>query len=321
MVYARGPIPSMSKPLFRSSALERLSSPERLDALMTVTPARAWLSLVAVFIVIAGATVWGLTGRVHDYVDGNGIMYRRGGLFEVQAAGAGQISSLRVGVGDSVDVGQEIARLAQPDLDQSIALAEARLRARLDAASAEAERRQLQLLRTQRDRLSAVRSPYKGRVIELLTDSGAIVQAGQAIVTLEQPDRPLDCYVFVPMAGKRIRPGMPVRVAPSGVSWEEYGYIAGTVSSISDAPISPAAMNVFLHNDTLVRQFSSQGAAYLVVVDLAEDPSTPSGLRWTSGAGPPLTFGSGTLVGATTTLREQAPITLVVPALRRWLGF
>ena len=311
----------MATPLFRSSALERLSSPERLDALMTVTPARAWLSLIAVFIVIAGATVWGFTGRLHDYLDGNGIMYRRGGLFEVQALGAGQISSLRVGVGDSIDVGQEIARIAQPDLDQSIALSEERIRASRDAGSAEAERRQLQLLRTQRDRLSAVRSPYKGRVIEVLIDAGAVVQAGQAVVTVERPDQQLDCFVFVPTAGKRIRQGMPVRVAPSGVSWEEYGYIAGTVRSISDAPLSPVAMNVYLHNETLVRQFSSQGAAYLVVVDLAEDPATPSGLRWTSGAGPPLQFGSGTLVRATTTLREQAPITLVVPALRRWLGF
>lgn len=311
----------MSKPIFRSSALERLSSPERLDALMTVTPARAWLSLVAVFAVIAGAAVWGVTGRLHDYLDGSGIMYRRGGLFEVQAVGTGQISTLLVGVGDHVEVGQEVARLAQPDLEQSIALGEERMRVARDAASIDTERRQLQLLRTQRDRLSSVRSPYEGRVIEMLIDSGAVVQAGQPVVVLERPDRQLDCYVFVPMAGKRIRPGMTVRVVPSGVSWEEYGYIVGTVTSISDAPLSPVAMNVYLHNETLVRQFSAQGAAYLVVVDLAEDQATPSGLRWTSGDGPPLQFGSGTLVTATTTLREQPPITLVVPALRRWFGF
>jgi len=230
---------------------------------------------------------------VHDYLDGAGILHRRGGLFEVQTTAAGQISALLVNAGDRVEVGQAIARLAPLDLDRS------------DPPG----------------RALAVRSPYAGRIIEILADPGAVVQAGQPLVALERPDQQLDCYVFVPFAGKRIRPGMAVRVVPSGVSWEEYGYMLGRVSSVSDAPLSPVAMNVYLHNATLVQQFSSQGAAYLIVVDLVEDAATQSGFKWTAGAGPPLHFGSGTLVTATTTLREQAPITLVVPALRRWLGF
>jgi len=261
---------------------------ERADAPMTVTPARGWLALAGIGLVIAGGTVWGFTGRVHDYLDGAGILHRRGGLFEVQTTAAGQITELLVNAGDSVTAGQPIARLAEPDPDPGAA----------------------------RTRMSNVRSPYTGRV-----DAGAVVRVGQPLVALERPDQQLDCYVFVPFAGKRIRPGMAVRVIPSGVSWEEYGYIAGKVSAVSDAPLSPVAMNVYLHNDTLVQQFSSRGAAYLVVVDLIEDPSTPSGFKWTGGAGPPLRFGSGTLVTTTTTLREQAPITLVVPALRRWIGF
>jgi HlyD family secretion protein len=48
--------------------------------------------------------------------------------------------------------------------------------------------------------------------------------------------------------------------------------------------------------------------------------STRSGFRWTSHQGPDFTFGSGTLCEGKITLAQRRPITLVVPALRRWLG-
>jgi HlyD family secretion protein len=166
-----------------------------------------------------------------------------------------------------------------------------------------------------------VKSPYRGRVLELLVDAGALVQAGQSLISVDLPDQELDCYLFVPLAGKRIQPGMQTRVIPAGVAWEEYGYIVATVRSVSEAPVSPAAMDLFLHNETLTRQFSAQGGAYLVQVDLAEDAATPSGFKWTSRSGPPLRFGSGSLVTASVTVRDQAPITLVIPTLRRWIGF
>jgi HlyD family secretion protein len=184
----------------------------------------------------------------------------------------------------------------------------------------QSEQHQLELLRLQRDRSATVRSPYNGKVLEMVAEDGNLLQAGQPLLALELPDQQLDAYVFVPVSGKRIQPGMSVRVTPAGVSWEEYGYMIGTVRSISEAPLSPAAMTVYLRNPTLVQQFNAQGGAYLVTIDLTEDPATHSGFAWTSRGGPALSIGSGTLLDASITLREQAPITLVIPALRRWLG-
>jgi len=79
-------------------------------------------------------------------------------------------------------------------------------------------------------------------------------------------------------------------------------------------------MNELLRNDTLVRQFADRGGAYMVTVDLFEDPGTPSGFKWTTRRGPDLQLGGGTLLGARFVLREERPINLVIPALRRWLG-
>jgi HlyD family secretion protein len=60
--------------------------------------------------------------------------------------------------------------------------------------------------------------------------------------------------------------------------------------------------------------------ACVVTVELERDGATPSGFRWTSRKGPDLAFGSGTLMEAKITLEQRAPIELVVPGLRRWLG-
>jgi HlyD family secretion protein len=415
----------MAKEIFRQAALERLSSPERLDALMTVTTPRAWLGLIAGCVVIAGAVVWGFVGRTPDTIDGAGILHRRGGLFEVQSLGAGTITELTVKAGDLVTDGQVVAHIGQPELERNIAQSEARLGdvtgvgsessgmikgnreleiksagdqlVRIEQAQKDAreqlayledrlkaqdeavrrglinrdlyqttnveasrtrdaitgmdvqktqlqahivelrnqasqglftldrqiqtERHQLELLRLQHERTSTVRSPYNGRIVEMQVDAGNAVRAGQPLMALELQDQDLDCFVFVPLVGKRITPGMPVRITPSGISWEEYGYLVGRVVSVSDAPLSPTAMNVYLRNDTLVQQFSAHGGAYLVNVAIEKDAGTSSGLKWTTHAGPPQHFGSGTLLTASVTIREQRPIALVIPALRRWLGF
>ncbi len=79
-------------------------------------------------------------------------------------------------------------------------------------------------------------------------------------------------------------------------------------------------MNVYLRNPTLVQQFTQQGATYLVYVELEHDPASASGFRWTSQTGPAIEVNGGTLLQATITTQDQAPITLVIPALRRWLG-
>ncbi|HLM66603.1 MAG TPA: hypothetical protein VK358_03705, partial [Longimicrobium sp.] len=64
------------KEIFRSVALERLSSPEQLDQLMQVTTPRGWLLLVGVGALLATALVWGLLGSVPERIAGQGILIR-----------------------------------------------------------------------------------------------------------------------------------------------------------------------------------------------------------------------------------------------------
>jgi HlyD family secretion protein len=56
------------------------------------------------------------------------------------------------------------------------------------------------------------------------------------------------------------------------------------------------------------------------VVRLQRDEATVSGYRWAVGSGPPIRLTSGTLTKAEITTRQQRPIELVVPIMKRLTG-
>jgi HlyD family secretion protein len=94
----------------------------------------------------------------------------------------------------------------------------------------------------------------------------------------------------------------------------------GDVISVTQGPVNPDSMNRILRNPQLVQQFTSAGSVYEMKIMLRLDPSTPSGYSWTSRQGPPLKFGSGTLLRVQIPVQEKRPIELVIPTLRRWTG-
>ena len=67
----------MQNPIFRKVALERLSSPEQLDQLMTVTSPRGWLALVGFGSLLALGLVWSIFATIQVTVPGKGILIQR----------------------------------------------------------------------------------------------------------------------------------------------------------------------------------------------------------------------------------------------------
>jgi HlyD family secretion protein len=114
--------------LFRKVALDRLSSPEQLDMMTTVTTPYGWLSLATFGIIIAVAIIWGFLGSIPVKVKGQGMLMRQGGISRVVSLGPGQLSEIFVSINDSVNRGQVVARMSDP-----IKLAELQnMRARLE---------------------------------------------------------------------------------------------------------------------------------------------------------------------------------------------
>jgi len=106
----------LSDGIFRKVSLERLSSPEQLDQLFSVTTPRAWFALIAIGCILATSFIWGIFGSVPTKVNGQGIIMKSFGVHNITHTGAGQISDVRVSVGDVVKRGDVVARIDQPDL-------------------------------------------------------------------------------------------------------------------------------------------------------------------------------------------------------------
>lgn len=189
-------------------------------------------------------------------------------------------------------------------------------RAALDDA-----RRQILELEGQREGSTIIRSPYAGRVLEIASNTGDVVSPGRQVLTVEDEGRPLEAVIYVPaLDGKRIRPGMEVRISPSTVKAEEYGFMLAKVRRVSDFPVSPEGLSRVLRNDSLVEVLSGQGAPVEVQITLEADPTMASGFRWSSSKGPPAPVFSGTLANATVVVERRRPISLVIPILERTVG-
>ena len=167
-------------------------------------------------------------------------------------------------------------------------------------------------------------APHTGRILELMTEQGAVVSKGEPILSLDLTGRAvkdLEAVLYVPsLHGKQIRAGMPILIAPSTVKQEEYGLMLGKVTYVSDFPATSKGMQRVLKNDKLVLGLGGQDAPYEVHADLTVDPDTPSHYRWSSSSGPPLRIQSGTIASGNITIGSKRPIEMVIPWVRQNLG-
>lgn len=166
-----------------------------------------------------------------------------------------------------------------------------------------------------------IRAPRAGVVSLVPVTMNALVAAGQRIVTLETGGNQLEALFFVPGdMGKRIMPGMDVRLSPTTAPREEYGMILGRVVSVSPQPEGQAELADRLGNPELARLMARNGAPFAVRATLDAAPDQPGQYAWTSKRGREIALSSGLLLTAAVTVRRAPPITLVIPALRRWSG-
>jgi HlyD family secretion protein len=198
----------------------------------------------------------------------------------------------------------------------------------LDQRVASAERKVTAL----RERLAAesgVKSPYNGKIAELKVNKGELLERGAPLFSII-PDTSaggraaagadaglLVAVVYVPPSfGKQVRPGDAVQVAISTARREEFGFVMGKVRDVADIPSTTEGMQRTLKNRQLVQTLSNNAAPFEVIIDLALDPSTPSGYRWSSSRGPDISLNGGTLVSADIEVRSVPILAFAIPQVR-----
>jgi len=166
-----------------------------------------------------------------------------------------------------------------------------------------------------------VRSPVSGIVMSLQKTLGDFLKGGDPVVSITSLRDDLDAIVYIPpQEGKRVKADMEVLVSPSTVKKEEFGSIQGEVDAVSAFPVSKQSMIAVLQNEDLVKNLSKDSAPIAIRVLLKKDDETFSGFAWSSSVGPEQKIAPGTMITARITVRNQAPVSLIIPAFKKLLG-
>lgn len=114
----------MAAGFFRKAALEKLSTPEKLDQLIQVTSPKGWIALITIILVLGTGICWSIFGSVKTKLNASGVLLG-GEVHEVVSTSQGQLIELKVTIGDKVKEDDVIAIIEQPEILQQIEEAKA----------------------------------------------------------------------------------------------------------------------------------------------------------------------------------------------------
>jgi len=181
-------------------------------------------------------------------------------------------------------------------------------------------------------RESQIVCQVSGRVVEIRVAVQTEVNVGDAILLIEPTGTEsgaLEAILYVSAAtGKRIKvmgegdgQAMVAHISPSTVKREEFGSMLGVVSFVAKVPTSKPAMEARLGDKDLAEKLTQQiGLPLEVRISLIPSEDTPSGYQWTSSRGPETIITAGTLCSGSVTVKEQRPIELLIPFIKKRLG-
>ncbi len=160
-------MPDKRDSIFRPKALERLSSPEKLDHLVEMVGSREWMALLALALLVCGALVWSIVGRLPTTVQGRGVLVRPGLVVEFQAPASGRLMVLNVRAGDRVENGDPLGTVEQTELRKQMQEEQVRL------GQLQAQDREQGALLSQRRRLDARQVLEQTRFVRLQQENRA----------------------------------------------------------------------------------------------------------------------------------------------------
>jgi HlyD family secretion protein len=259
---------------YRRRSLERIASPDDLDRLVRVTQPRRWIALAAVLSLLAVALAWAVVSTVPTTVRGSGYVLPQSGLRVLQSDTVGRVTALGVGVGDHVIAGAVVGSVRSPS-----------------GASV------------------PILAPETGIVTEIDAVAGGYVNAGGQVGLVEPAGWPLVVYAYVPTdQAAHLSRGTLVHVKFGGGIGSSYGFAVGHVDSISAFPATLARLSYTLQDSSVIDSIRGLGPVNEAVITLDQSATTPSGVVWGHGSGPPGPLVSGLPASAEFVIGSHHPI-------------
>ncbi|WP_064456434.1 HlyD family efflux transporter periplasmic adaptor subunit [Streptomyces hygroscopicus] len=266
---------------FRQQALAKAQSAEDIDLPVRYARPQGWLALAVTLVVMAGATVWAVTGTVSTTLQADGILTHGQGSYVLQSPIAGQVTAVLAREGSTLPAGAPL------------------LKVRTTGGT------------------TVVRTIAAGRLTTLSASIGSVLNTGANVASVERvrrSDDPLVATLYVPAdRAAPVRPGASVDLSVQSAPTQTYGVLRGEVRAVGRTAQSRQQIASYLGNEQLGEEFSEHGPPVAVQVRLDRSSATRSGYRWSSPEGPPFPLGSMTLTGGTIHLDAHHPIDWLLP--------
>ena len=182
-------------------------------------------------------------------------------------------------------------------------------------------KKQLDIERKNYQIATKIISPVSGKIYEISVARGTYVAPGSTVAIVEpfssDGDTLRAVMYFSVKDGKRIKRGMNIAVVPSTVKQEEYGFIQGIVTGVSDFPVSPQYLQVVMQNPILAQSFTANSSPIEVKISMVTDPTTETGFHWSSSRGPNDILTPGITTTGFVIVRSQRPIEMIVPLIKK----
>ena len=111
---------SEKRNIYRKAALERLSSPEQLDKMITIVPLGLWIAALGGAVIVGITLIWSIVGRIPVTVQTSGIYMYGDGVHTIYAGNGGIVDAVYVKDGDIVYKDQLIAVYQNDEVQRKI---------------------------------------------------------------------------------------------------------------------------------------------------------------------------------------------------------
>jgi len=257
----------------------KIESPEELDRRLVVVSSKSWLALALTCLLAIGAIFWAFFGMIPNTYEIPSIYLNTQGFEMIDSHFSGRVKEIKVGVNHEVTSGEILA-----------------------------------IIEDKSGQNKAILAVTPGKIVEIFAEQGDSVSQTDRLFLIQKKEGEFAFFSFAPIErGQQLQPGMQAYIKPESVDTRQYGSIQATIQSIAPYVATEGELKLLLGSNVLIRHLTENLPVLIVMIAPQKDEKTPSGLKWTSGTGPPKKIAPLTLGSALIILESKHPISYVIP--------
>lgn len=299
--------------LFRKNALDHMATPEQLDKPIKIIRPSTWIISVILVIGMVTFVIWSISYHITDGVNVQGVIFTNQDVVQIKAQRSCMVRDVLVSEGEYVDIGDIIAVVSNEEKLNKIE----EMQEHINSMNKEDEeyQRMQELVKKDIDAYVAstvIKSNASG-YIQSINNDGNALEAGENIASIMPDSGYHEVIAFVPLqTAQKLKIGMQAQISPSYAPREEYGYMTGIITNISEFPVTKENIQEDMGTFSYVESILPDTSAVEVRIKLELDSESENNYLWSNKKGENLSVELGTQCTVIAITDEYRPIELLL---------